>query len=366
MTLKTQISYFDGLTSTPHKTVLVLDRAVMELKFTADGGSPMSKSVHDVEYEVFNDSIRVRFKNSEIHFVIEDKDFANELENLIHSKVKNSIPQRIINFKFRTHLLIALALIPVIVALYIFITPVIAKKSVYLIPVSFDVQLGNAFAGKFIKTENIDSAKTALLAEFAGNIQWDNKISLDFFVVNDIRKNALSLPNGNIILFSALLDQIYDYEALAALLAHEAAHVNNRHSIQALSKALIGYAMMSVLLADVSGLMTVLIENADMLNNLSFSRDAELEADNAAITTLDKNGINPNGKLKLMKILQRQVPGRLEVSLDDKDLEFLSTHPATEKRVENIEARIKSGEYAKKTYAENAELRRIFEEMAGK
>jgi predicted Zn-dependent protease len=102
--------------------------------------------------------------------------------------------------------------------------------------------------------------------------------------------------------------------------------------------------------------MTVLIENANMLNNLSFSREAELEADNEAITTLDKNGINPNGKLKLMRILNG-------ITSDYGGMDFLSTHHATEKRIENAEAKIIAKKYAEKTYTENVELKRIFEEM---
>jgi predicted Zn-dependent protease len=329
MIFKTQAFYFDGQTSASHKTELELDDAARELKFATEDGSVICNSIFKIYYEIYGDKMRVRFKNSEAHIVIEDKSFASELENIMNDKVDEDIFQKLINLKFKFHLLLALSIIPAIVAIYIFAVPFIAEKAVYLIPVSFDAQIGDAFTETFAKTRKIDSAKTAFLNEFASKIEWDNKVDLNFIAIEDSSLvNAFAFPNGSIIVFSGLLDKIEgDSEALSALLAHEVSHVNKRHSMQILCKNLAGYALISILLTDISGLTAVLLENASQLGNLSFSRSMELEADNAAMDLLEKNGISLEGMLRLMNILQ---------SVSGHDYDFLSTHPATKKRMENV------------------------------
>jgi predicted Zn-dependent protease len=346
MTFKTQAFYFDGQTSAPHKTKLFLDNAGKELKFTTDDGNTIHNSIYDIDYEMHNDKMRIRFKNSEMHIVIDDKNFISEMDNIFNLKVKSSIYRKLLGLKFRTYLLLTLAVFPLIAVLYISATPVIAKKAVSLIPIALDVKLGNLFMEKYIKTIKIDSAKTTLLNEFTNKIIWDNKIELNISVVESNTINAFALPNGNIIIFTGLLNKIDDYETLAALLSHEISHINKRHSMQIMCKSLIGYALVSVLLTDISGLTAVILENTEMLTNLSYSRDMELEADNTGIDLLEKNEINSDGMVKLMKTLQDSATI---------DVEILSTHPAIEKRIENINSKIKE-----KKYVRNLELEQIF------
>jgi predicted Zn-dependent protease len=62
---------------------------------------------------------------------------------------------------------------------------------------------------------------------------------------------------------------------------------------------------------------------------------------------LEKNWVNPDGLLKLMKSLQ-EATGSFNV-------EILSTHPIMENRIENIKSKIKE-----KKYGKNSELERIF------
>jgi predicted Zn-dependent protease len=297
--------------------------------------------------------MKIRFKDSEMHLVVEDQNFINEFESFFNSKVRSSVYKKLIKLKFGIHILITLAVVSLIVVVYIFVTPIIAQKSVYLIPVAFDTQIGNLFMNKHITTSEIDSERTELLNEFANKITWNSKADLNFFVVESDTVNAFALPNGSIVVFTGLLDKIDDYETLLALLCHEVTHVNKRHTIQILSKNLIGYAFISILTTNVSGLTAIMIENADMLGNLSFSRDMELDADNGAIILLEENGVNPEGLLKLMTTLQDAVG-----SLDKKELEFLSTHPVMENRIENINSKLKGTHYDT-----HPEMEEIFERI---
>jgi predicted Zn-dependent protease len=349
MAFKTQAFYFNGQTSTPHSVELILDDIGRELKFITDDSNTISNSIYEIDYEVYNNKMKIRFKNNDMHIVVADENFISEFENLFNLKVQNSIYRKLINLKFRIHLLVALACFSLIVILYIFITPIIAKKSVHLIPVAFDVKIGEIFMGKYIKTVEIDSVRTELLNEIASKIIWNNKTELNLFVVKSNTVNAFALPDGSIIIFTGLLNKINDYEALLALLSHEISHINKRHSMQIMSKNLAGYALISILTTNTGALTAIMIENAGMLGNLSYSRNMELDADNEALILLEKNEINPEGMLKLMRTLQNAAAI---------DVEILSTHPAIEKRIENINSKIKE-----KKYDKNFELEKIFEKI---
>ncbi|MCL2261343.1 MAG: M48 family metallopeptidase [Fibromonadales bacterium] len=339
----TQAHYFDGQTSTPHHGKLTLDSAIKELRFAENEHC----SLYDVEYEVLNNRMEIKFKNRETSIIVEDKNFINETKNLFN--VKASLYQKVVSLGLGTHLLLAVVVVFLIAGVYVSVTPFIAKKAVALLPVEIDVKLGEVFMEKFATSfGKTDSLKTELLNEFASKISWDSRVKLRFHVINSSTINAFALPSGDVVVFTGLLEEIDDYEALAALLSHEVTHVNKRHSMHIICKSLVGYAFISVLTTDVSGLMAIVLENANTLNNLSYSRDMELEADEGGMALLEKNGINQNGMLKLMKILQSVGP----------NIEVLSTHPIMEKRIKNIESNIKQ-----KEHAENRDLAEIFVKM---
>jgi len=74
--------------------------------------------------------------------------------------------------------------------------------------------------------------------------------------------------------------------------------------------------------------MTI-INNANNLRELSYSRELEMEADNDGMKLMVKNNINPLGMKWLMEDLRK---------LDDEmpsSISFLSTHPLTDERIKN-------------------------------
>ncbi|MDR3012223.1 MAG: M48 family metallopeptidase [Chitinispirillales bacterium] len=348
MVLKTRAFYFDGQTSVPHNVELVFDTSINELSFTNSMGDTIRNSFYDIKYETYDNRMEIRFKNEEMPIVVEGKEFISETKSLFNSKA--GVYQRFIDLKFKAFLLITPIVIFLLVAAYITLIPVVAKKAVLLIPITVDAKLGKLFMEKYGDSEKIDSTRTSLLNEFAGQISWDNKVDLNFHVVKSGMVNAFALPSGDIVIFTGLLDKLEDYETLAALLSHEVLHVNNRHSMQIICKSLAGYAFISVLTADISGLTAIIMENANLLNNLSYSRSMEREADEGGLVLLEKNGINPAGMLKLMKTLQ-------SVTSDSK-FDLISTHPNVEKRIKHLESKIKEREYAPKPG-----LERLFREL---
>ena len=78
-----------------------------------------------------------------------------------------------------------------------------------------------------------------------------------------------------------------------------------------------------------SGLAGFLVDNADNLKGLEYSRSLETEADNHGIGLMNSANINPAGMLGLMEMLQKETKGKEPAA-------FLSTHPVFKRRIENI------------------------------
>jgi beta-barrel assembly-enhancing protease len=121
---------------------------------------------------------------------------------------------------------------------------------------------------------------------------------------------------------------------LVGLIGHEAAHVNNRHSMKMLCRNLSGYLFISTVLGDVNGVMAVLGDNVNTLQSLSFSREYEREADEEGFAIVTKNHVNPKGMVTLFQRLQQE--HSIEMP------EFLSTHPVTKDRIMTIKTMIAS------------------------
>ena len=125
-----------------------------------------------------------------------------------------------------------------------------------------------------------DEEMTALVNEFAANIEFNTEYPINITVVNENVVNAFAIPGGQIVVFDGLLSKMTCKEELAALLAHEVAHVHHRHSLKSMCKSLAGALFVSLVFGDAEGISSILVENSNALMDLSYSRKLELEADN--------------------------------------------------------------------------------------
>jgi predicted Zn-dependent protease len=125
---------------------------------------------------------------------------------------------------------------------------------------------------------------------------------------------------------------------LAGVIAHELAHIANRHSAGQMSKALAaqaGLGLLGMLLGDggtgakAAQLGASVAAGATMAK---FSRDDEREADEQGLIYLARAGYDPRGMAEFMRIL-REHSGR-----DPRSVEvFFASHPAPAERVQRLE-----------------------------
>jgi predicted Zn-dependent protease len=141
------------------------------------------------------------------------------------------------------------------------------------------------------------------------------------------------------------------YEELASLLSHEYTHIDKNHGLRSVGRSL-GYEIFtSVFFSD--DLQQQIFDNSNMLINLEYSKEFEKEADLNTIELLNKENINPNGMLSLLKIMRKIEP---KTSINDE----LSDHPNTIERIEYIEDKIDNIEYNSN---KNTELENLFNEI---
>jgi predicted Zn-dependent protease len=172
-----------------------------------------------------------------------------------------------------------------------------------------------------------------------------------FFVVNDPRINAFALPGGYIGVHTGLIDATRNEDELAGVLAHEVAHVTQRHiarSIHAnsrqsiLSTALmLGALILGAAAGDSDALQAgmVVAQGTAAQQQINFTRSNEHEADRIGIGALAAAGFDPHGMGSFFEVMSRQ-----QLSAPDQRMpEFLRTHPVTSTRI--AEANARAAEY---------------------
>ncbi len=147
--------------------------------------------------------------------------------------------------------------------------------------------------------------------------------------------NAMALPGGFIYVHSGLLRAADSEAELAGVLAHEIAHVAERHVAANLITRLGTQAVMALALgSDAEALAQAAARFAQQGALAAFSRSAEREADALAIRYLARAGQDPQGYVSFFDKLAR--PGEMR----DLSTQILSTHPDPAERAATARGQI--------------------------
>ena len=150
-------------------------------------------------------------------------------------------------------------------------------------------------------------------------------------IENDSVLNAFCTPGGYIYVYTGLIKYLDSEDQLAGVLGHEIAHADLRHSTEQMTKQ---YGI-GLLLQLIFGNSNTISDIAGSLVNLSFSRHDESEADMQSVVYLYDTDYDPRGVARFFEKLQ-------EKGETLGPLQFLSTHPNPENRVEKILEKWKS------------------------
>ncbi len=158
------------------------------------------------------------------------------------------------------------------------------------------------------------------LLKYRDQFVWRVKIIEDDSVLN-----AFCTPGGYIYVYTGLIKFLESEDELAGVMGHEIAHADERHSTEALTKQYGIEVLFTVLLGNDQG---ALAQIAKGMINLKYSRSNESESDMRSVEYLYKTDYDARGAARFFeKIIQLGGGGGLE---------FLSTHPNPENRVQAI------------------------------
>ncbi len=175
----------------------------------------------------------------------------------------------------------------------------------------------------------------------------DEGDSFQFFVINDRAINAFALPGGYIGIHSGLILATKNENELAGVMAHEIAHVTQRHISRAVfankNASIINMAAMlgAILLGVATGAGGDVITGAVMASQglaaqqqIDFTRANEYEADRVGVGIMHEAGYDPQGMPDFFETMSR-LTGMSTRNVP----EFLMTHPVTTNRIAETRGR---------------------------
>ena len=164
-----------------------------------------------------------------------------------------------------------------------------------------------------------------------------------YFVVRDPVVNAFALPGGFVAINSGLILATRNENELAGVMAHETAHVTQRHLVRQLidqsHASLVSTAAMlaAILLGATAGRGSpgameggiLAAESAGIQHQINYTRASEFEADRIGIGTMASAGYDPLGMASFFDYMSQEGPEPTRVNA----IQFLIDHPIFSDRV---------------------------------
>jgi predicted Zn-dependent protease len=233
------------------------------------------------------------------------------------------------------------------------IVPITGRRQLSFVPQSQLLSLSNDNYKQVIKDSKISTSadQTQMvvavgkkIAASAETFMRENKMEADlknyqweFNLIDDPKTvNAFCMPGGKIVVYTGILAITQNESGLAAVVSHEVAHAIANHGGERMSQQLL------VQLGEV-GLSKAIAEKPEKTKQimmlaygagtnlgvlLPYSRSHESEADHIGLILMARAGYNPEDAIQLWE--------RMSQLSTVKQPEFLSTHPATQKRIEDL------------------------------
>ena len=162
------------------------------------------------------------------------------------------------------------------------------------------------------------------------------KINWEVNLVKEDQVNAWAMPGGKITFYTKILEIAQNEDGIAAIMAHEMAHVIGRHGNERMSQALLLDVATSVAQTATGTTLQGSTKTAyNLLRTygifLPFGRKQEAESDYLGLVFMTIAGYDPEETIKLWERM-----GAHAKEKGGSPPEFMSTHPSSENRIENF------------------------------
>lgn len=159
----------------------------------------------------------------------------------------------------------------------------------------------------------------------------------EFNLVEDPNVNAWCMPGGKVVVYTGILPIAQGETGLAVVMGHEIAHAFAKHGAERMSQRLVvemgGMALSTALKDRPEQTKNLFMQSYGIGTQvgvlLPYSRTHEKEADHLGLVFMAMAGYNPQEAISFWQRMAAQKTGA-------QPPEFLSTHPASETRIQNL------------------------------
>jgi beta-barrel assembly-enhancing protease len=296
--------------------------------------------------------VQYRNKEGQVEkLIITDAALVQEIrKRLSHNRQIGKPHQRVMSRTGSKLLIILGIMVGLFLLTYLWFVPWLGERVAMNFSKDYEISMGNQMYKALASAYKIDDRKTEMVNKFYQQLGYKVEYPIQITVVESGDVNAFAVPGGHIVVYDAILEKMKTPEELAALLSHEASHVALRHSLRNMFRSLARKMFLALVFGNDAGIFSVMVDNADNLKGLEYSRALETEADDNGLKLMEKSGLDAEGMVRLMELLQKESGSKETSSL-------LNTHPVIVDRIKNIRKQMPS---LKPAARDNTELKKTF------
>ena len=191
-------------------------------------------------------------------------------------------------------------------------------------------------SNKAVQNSYVECVANAITAKVPNSV-FDG--TWEVVVFDDEQVNAFALPGGKIGVYTGLLNVAENQHQLAAVIGHEVGHVIAEHGNERMSQSTLinmgtqaaGAALAMNEVSQTAPIMAAIGLGLQVGVQLPFSRTHESEADVIGLQLMAMSGFDPRQSVNLWQNMDAASSG-------ERPLELLSTHPAPQTRISNLQA----------------------------
>jgi beta-barrel assembly-enhancing protease len=337
--LKRQVvgsSEIDGYVHFEHEYVI----------FTSDEGELDRLLVRDMRVTK-GQKIYIDAAQSSLFITVLDTSILNDVHIKQSSvKIKDINTLRHQSKRIRNYIIAVMVFFVMMITLLYLFKDKMVDKIIDNVPPSLEQRIGEQYIQSLSLMHTIDSTSVGLQelrkkAKLIFDQVQDTAFRFKVYIVDDLTVNAFALPGGYIVFNKGLLTKADSWEEVLGVMAHEAAHVTQRHHIRGILSQMGWTTILRMLIGDGGLISDLLIGTSAQLETLSYSRDYERESDEVGFNYLVNAKINPMGLGTFFEKLKHEHGDETGAP------ELLSSHPSTDNRIKAIDRLIATHKFQK-------------------
>ena len=303
---------------------------------------------HLLKVQSVQDNKSIFLENGSL-FVTKEELNAIDLKSLIPKT--ELILKNLDKFRLKSVVIILLTIMVLVIG-YRFLFISFSSSLVYFFPHNWEKKIGETtyktLSSTILEKSEIPEKRKADLREKSQKVFKHSNLyknpEIKFNKSNILGPNALALPGGPIIITDDLVKLLKDDELILAVIAHETAHIKERHSLQ----QIVEVAGLSSIAWMVFGFDESILEEIVFIGinvwSLKKSRDLEKDADLMALKLLEKSGMSKKSFIQAIEKISKYycLKTKIEKSICMNEIKsgWLSTHPTGAERLKYLKENI--------------------------